>query len=94
MANKKSKPRAMRSRSSGVKTLSLVKSNLSILKKLAVLFVIVLFAACTPTRYINVHSYRTFKHRPNYYTVPVWVQGHGVMLQQIRTPKPPRRGKH
>jgi hypothetical protein len=44
----------MRSRRSGVKKLSLVKSNLELLKKLAVLFVLILlFAACTPIRVVE-----------------------------------------
>ena len=93
------KKRPMRSRRSGIKKLELVKANLSILKKLAVLFVIILFAACTPVRYVNVHSHRNYyqKHRATTYTAPVWVPGRGVVLQT--QPIPPqrrqsRRGKH
>jgi hypothetical protein len=48
------KKRPMRSRRSGVKKLELVKANLSTLKKLAALFIIVLFAACTPAQYVYV----------------------------------------
>ncbi len=92
MANKKSKPRAMRSVRSGIKKFELVKSNLAILKKLAVLFIVVLFASCMPVKYVNVEKHHTFRHRPNVYTVPVWVKGHGVILQQHhwRKPKPQR----
>jgi hypothetical protein len=54
MANAKPKKRAMRSRRSGVKKLELVKANLSILSKLTALFIITLFATCTPVRYVYV----------------------------------------
>ena len=40
------KKRPMRSRRSGVKKLELVKANLSILKKLAALFIVILFVGC------------------------------------------------
>jgi hypothetical protein len=51
------KKRPMRSRRSGVKKLNLVKSNLSILKKLVALFVLVLlFNACTPVRIVETTS--------------------------------------
>ena len=94
------KKRPMRSRRSGVKKLELVKANLSILKKLAVLFIIMIFASCEPVRYVNVHSHRNYyqRHRATTYTAPVWVPGRGVILQT--QPIPPqrrqsrRRGKH
>jgi hypothetical protein len=54
MANAKPKKRAMRSVRSGIKKLELVKANLSILKKLAALFIIVMFATCTPVRYVYI----------------------------------------
>lgn len=48
------KKRPMRSRRSGIKKVELVKANLSILKKLVALFVIVLFTACiTPLKVIE-----------------------------------------
>ena len=48
------KKRPIRSRRSGIKKIELVKANLSVLKKLAALFVILLFAACiTPLRVIE-----------------------------------------
>lgn len=51
-ATKKKRP--MRSRRSGVKKLALVKSNLSTLKKLAALFMVVLLFACeTPYKVIQ-----------------------------------------
>jgi len=51
------KKRPMRSRRSGVKTLSLVKANLSILKKLAALFILVLLFACeTPYKVIETST--------------------------------------
>ena len=40
------KKRPMRSIRSGIKKLELVKANLAVLKKLAALFIIVMFAAC------------------------------------------------
>ena len=94
------KKRPMRSRRSGVKKLELVKANLAILKKLAALFIIVAFTACTPVRYVNVHSHHNYyqRHRSTTYTSPVWVPGQGVLLQT--QPVPPqyrrqvRRGKH
>ena len=102
------KKRPMRSRRSGVKTLELVKSNLAILKKLAALFIIVMFASCVPVRYVNVHSHRNYyqRHRATTYTAPIWVPGRGVLLQTHPIPPskfrqlPPqqgrqsRRGKH
>lgn len=93
------KKRPMRSRRSGIKKLELVKANLSILKKLAALFIIMVFVSCEPVRYIDVHSHHNYyqRHRFETYTAPVWVPGRGVMLQTH--PLPPqyrqsRRGKH
>ena len=86
------KKRPMRSRRSGVKKFELVKANLAILSKLAALFIIIMFAACTPVRYVNIERYHTYRYRPNVHSVPVWVQGHGVILQQQHwhRPKPQR----
>lgn len=54
MANAKPKKRPMRSKRSGIKKLELVKANLSVLKRLAALFIIMLFAACvTPSKVIE-----------------------------------------
>jgi len=48
------KKRPMRSRRSGVKKLNLVKSNLLLMKKLAVLFILVLlFTNCTPVKIVE-----------------------------------------
>ena len=54
MGSAAKKKRPMRSRRSGVKKFELVKANLAILQKLAALFIIVLFAACTPVQYVYV----------------------------------------
>ena len=53
MANAAPKKRPMRSKRSGVKKLALVKSNLSILKKLAALFIIVFLFACEAPYHIT-----------------------------------------
>ena len=51
------KRRPMRSKKSGLKTLSLVKSNLLIMKKLAALLTLaLLFNACTPVRVVETFS--------------------------------------
>ena len=99
MTNAKPKKRAMRSRRSGVKKLKLVKANLSILKKLAALFIIIMFASCVPVRYVDVYSHHNYyqRHRFETYTVPVLVPGRGVMLQTLPAPRQyrqSRRGKH
>ena len=93
------KKRAMRSVRSGIKKLELVKANLAILKKLAALFIIIMFASCVPVRYVDVHSHHNYyqKHRFNTYTAPVWIPGRGVMLQTLPIPRQyrqSRRGKH
>ena len=93
------KKRAMRSVRSGIKKLELVKANLAILKKLAALFIIIMFASCVPVRYVDVHSHHNYyqKHRFNTYTAPVWIPGRGVMLQTLPAPRQyrqSRRGKH
>jgi len=54
MANAKPKKRPMRSVRSGAKKLELVKTNLSILKKLVALFIIIIFASCVPIRYVYI----------------------------------------
>lgn len=54
MANSHNDFKPRRSRRSGVKKMKLIKANLAILKKLAALFIIVLFAACTPVKYVMV----------------------------------------
>jgi len=103
MANAKPKKRPMRSVRSGVKKLELVKANLSILKKLAALFILIMFASCEPFRYaeVNMHSHHNYysRHRFNTYTAPVWIPGRGAILQTLPTPpryyyRPSRRGRH
>jgi hypothetical protein len=93
------KKRPMRSVRSGIKKLELVKANLAILKKLAALFIIVIFASCVPVRYVDFNSHHNYyqRHRFETYTAPVWVPGRGVMLQTLPAPRQyrqPRRGKH
>ena len=98
MGTKPKKKRPMKSRRSGVKSLELVKSNLSILKKLAaLLIVIVLFASCIPVRYVDVHSKRNYyqRHRSAGGGGPTWVPGIGVVLETHIIPsRQSRRGKH
>lgn len=93
------KKRPMRSKKSGVKKIELVKSNLTILKKLAVLLIIVVFASCVPVRYVDVYSHYNYyqKHRFQTYTVPVLIPGRGIMLQTLPAPRQYRqlrRSKH
>lgn len=88
MGSAAKKKRPMRSRRSGIKKFELVKANLAILKKYTVLLVLVLIASCTPVRYVNINRPHTYKHRFNVRTVPVWVPGYGVMLQQQRWYRP------
>lgn len=57
------KKRPMRSRRSGVKKFELVKANLAILQKLAALFIIILFAACTPVQYVYVSPQDSTVHK-------------------------------
>jgi hypothetical protein len=98
------KKRPMRSRRSGIKKLELVKANLSILKKLAAILILILFVGCEPVRYVNVHSHHNYyqRHRINTYTAPIWIPGRGPILRTYTvpvprtesTPRQPRRGKH
>ena len=74
------KKRPMRSIRSGIKKLELVKANLAVLKKLVVVFVIILFASCTtPIRIIETtttdstgKTVRTIQkiYKPNHSYVP------------------------
>lgn len=48
------------------------------------LWLVMFLASCTPVRYVNINRPHTYKHRFNVRTVPVWIPGHGVMLQQQR----------
>ena len=54
MANSHNNFKPKRSRRSGLKKMKLIKDNLAVLKKLAALFLIIVFAACTPVRYVMV----------------------------------------
>jgi len=54
MANSHNDFKPKRSRRSGLKKMKLIKDNLAVLKKLAALFLIIMFAACTPVRYVMV----------------------------------------
>lgn len=60
------------------------------------LWTVMFLASCTPVRYVNINRPHTYKHHFNVHTVPVWIPGHGVMLQQQRwhipvRPKTPYR---
>ena len=93
------KKRPMRSRRSGVKKLELVKANLAVLQKLAALFIIILFAACTPVRYVYidpkdsvVREQRTIRtdvylHSPFYYRyyTPFYIPAPRVVVPQRPT---------
>jgi hypothetical protein len=50
-------------------------------------------ASCTPVKYVNVNSRHNYyqKHRPNTYTIPVWIPNVGVVLETHVYRKP--RGK-
>jgi hypothetical protein len=52
------------------------------MKKLLFLLILVL-GACTPVRYVDVHSRHNYyeRHRYNTYTSPSWVPGVGVILE-------------
>ena len=54
------KKRPMRSIRSGIKKLELVKANLAVLKKLAILFIFV-FISCEPVRYVMIDPKDTTK---------------------------------
>jgi len=42
-----------------------------------------LLQSCEPIRYVNFQSKHNYyeRHRHNTYTSPIWIPGHGVMLQ-------------
>jgi hypothetical protein len=91
MGSAAAKKRPMRSRRSGVKKLELVKANLTVLKKYALLLIIVLLAGCVPVREVRFtrqHNYYQ-RHREHTFTAPVWIPGRGVILhtQRVRIPQ-------
>lgn len=65
------------------------------MKYLLSILLIFIIASCTPVRYVDVSRPHTYRHRPSVYTVPVWVPGRGVILQQQhwRRPRPQRISK-
>lgn len=54
MGSAAKKPRPMRSRRSGLKTVKLIKANLEVLKKFVVVLLVLFVAGCTPVRYVYV----------------------------------------
>lgn len=68
------------------------------------LIVGILLQSCTPVRYVDFNSRHNYyeHHRYNTYTSPIWIPGHGVILQTHIVPNrhfPQRqyrapRGKH
>jgi len=52
-------------------------------KLLLAIFLLLVIVSCTPVRYVNVerkHNYYQ-KHRSNTYTIPMWIPGHGILLE-------------
>ena len=103
MGTKAKKKRAMRSRQSGVKKMQLVKSNHTILRKLGFIgiFIAFLLIGCVPVRIVDVSSRHNYyeRHRYNSYTAPIWIPGHGIVLQTYRIKRYnpytyPKRGRH
>jgi hypothetical protein len=67
-----------------------------------ILILLCLFlVSCTPIKYVNVerkHNYYQ-RHRTTTYTTPIWIPGHGIVLQthKVRKYKSQpyvKRGKH
>ena len=97
------KKRAMRSRRSGVKKKQQMDSNWQILKKLGFFGILISFflISCMPVRVVDISSRHNYyeRHRYNSYTSPIWIPGHGVVLQtyRVRVPRalpPMNRGRH
>ncbi len=67
-----------------------------------ILILLCLFlVSCTPIRYVNVESRHNYyqRHRTTTYTTPIWIPGHGIVLQthKVRKYKSQpyvKRGKH
>jgi len=53
------------------------------------LWITMFLASCTPIRYVDVYSRHNYyeRHRVNTYTSPIWIPGHGVILQTHIVPK-------
>lgn len=69
------------------------------------LWIVMFMASCTPVKYVNFNSRHNYyeRHKYNTYTSPMWIPGHGIILQTHIVPKrfiPQRqqnrvhRGKH
>jgi hypothetical protein len=71
------------------------------MKSIITLLVLILLVGCIPVKVVNVerkHNYYQ-RHRTTTYTSPIWIPGHGIVLQthKVRLPKSRpnvRRGKH
>ncbi len=71
------------------------------MKSIITLLVLILLVGCIPVRVVNVerkHNYYQ-RHRATTYTTPIWIPGHGVVLQTHKVRKYSsrpnvRRGKH
>ena len=67
-----------------------------------VLILLCLFlVSCTPIKYVNVESRHNYyqRHRTTTYTAPIWIPGHGIVLQTYRIKRYnpytyPKRGRH
>jgi len=49
------------------------------------IFGLFLLAGCTPVsrfhKYVDVTNYRTWRHAPKVYTIPVWIPQRGIILE-------------
>lgn len=71
------------------------------MKSIITLLVLILLVGCVPVRVVNVERKNNYyqRHRTTTYTTPIWIPGHGIVLQtqRMRLPKSRpnvRRGKH
>ena len=69
--------------------------------KYLIFFVFLFLVSCSPVRRVDVYSRHNYyeRHRYNTYTSPLWIPGHGVVLQtyRVRVPRAlpyDRRGRH
>ncbi len=71
------------------------------MKNIITLLVLILLVGCVPVKIVNVESKHNYyqRHRTTAYTTPIWIPGHGIVLQTHKVRKPKshsyvKRGKH
>jgi hypothetical protein len=71
------------------------------MKKLLILFLVVLLVGCVPTLSVNVHRrHHVYElRRSHFYTAPIWIPNRGIVLQQhyiprVKRPIPGRRSRN